>query len=114
MDIGHEFGHPTAAVVARDVGMKVEPGALDLVVVRAVRREELQHDASAKLREVALGALATVDDVVVEDDVDATGMAMLVRQAPDQLAEQVTGLPFAFSTLFRRIPCLDLGSRSVI
>jgi hypothetical protein len=36
-------------VVARDVGVQVEPDALDAVVVRAVGREEVEDDTVAEV-----------------------------------------------------------------
>jgi endonuclease/exonuclease/phosphatase family metal-dependent hydrolase len=52
---------------------------LDLVVVGAVRRQEVQHDAVAELGEEALRPLARVDYVVVEDEVNAARVAVLAE-----------------------------------
>jgi hypothetical protein len=38
----HQLPHGTATVIARDVGVQVSPDPFDPVVVRAIRREEVQ------------------------------------------------------------------------
>lgn len=49
--MAHQVLDRLAAVVARHVGVQVEPDALDAVVVRAVWREEVEDDAVAELGE---------------------------------------------------------------
>jgi hypothetical protein len=48
-------------MIPRDVGVHVEPDALDVVVVGAIRRKEVQLDAAVQLGEDRLGLLARVD-----------------------------------------------------
>ena len=72
----HERADGSAPVVPRDVGMQVTPEALDLVVVWAVRRQEVKLKDVAILGESALSLLALVNDVVVEDEVDAPGLGI--------------------------------------
>lgn len=90
--MGHQLLDRLAPVVARHVGVQVEPDTLDPVVVRAVRREEVEHHAVAELGEEALRLLAGVDDVVVDDEVDEPRVAVLGGELPDQFAEEVAGL----------------------
>ncbi len=62
-DVAHQFLHRRAAMVPRDVRVQIEPYALDAVVVRAVRREEVQDDATAEFLDAATGELARVDEL---------------------------------------------------
>jgi hypothetical protein len=48
-DFVHEFGHARVAVVACHVRMHVLPDPLDLVVVRALRRQEVQLHLPAQV-----------------------------------------------------------------
>src|SRR5439155_14590261 len=69
-----------AAMVPGDVGVQVEPQALDPVLVRAVGRQEVEPQFVAVATEPGLGQAALVDDVVVEDQMDATGPAIGVQK----------------------------------
>src|SRR5262249_14283123 len=86
--------HGLASVVARDVGVKVLPYALDAVRVGTVRGQEVQDDAALERFEYTLRRARRVDTVVVEDEVDATytGPIALV-QHPQEVAEQRGALP---------------------
>ena len=42
VDLGHEFVHGFAAVVARHVVVKVLPDPLDPIVIRAIRRQKVE------------------------------------------------------------------------
>src|SRR5512145_365725 len=67
----HKLSHRAAAMVAGHVGVQLPPdAALDAVVVRAVRRQEMQHDPAAEVEERRLHRPATVDGVIIQDDVD--------------------------------------------
>ena len=77
-----------AAVIPGDVGVQIEPQALDPVLVRAVRRQEVKPQFVAVAPEPGLGQAALVDDVVVEDQMDATGPAIGVQQRAQQVEEQ--------------------------
>ena len=90
--MSHQFLDRLAPVIAGHVRVQVEPHTLDVVVVGAVGREEVEYDTAPKLGQERLGLLARVDDVVVEDEVDAPGAAVLGCQLLDQAAEQVTAL----------------------
>lgn len=63
--VGHQFFHVTTQMVSSDIRVKVLPDALDLVVIRTVRRQEVQHDASLVSLERLLDDLTTVDAIVV-------------------------------------------------
>src|SRR5947208_2122039 len=76
------------AMIPGDVGVQVEPQALDLVLTRAVRRQEVEPQAGAVATEPGLGQAALVDDVVVEDQMDAAGPAIGVQQRAQQVEEQ--------------------------
>src|SRR5688572_25248130 len=65
----HERTHARAAVVPSDVAMEVAPEPLDAVVLGTVGRQEVQDEHADPL-EIALGLLALVNHVVVEDQVD--------------------------------------------
>ena len=69
-------------MVAGDIGVQVEPNALDAIVIRAVRRQKVEHDLAVELLDAAAGDLTGVNDVVVEDDMDSTSAAMLSDETP--------------------------------
>lgn len=92
MHPGHEPGQGAAAMVPSDVGMQVQPHALDAVSLGAVERQEVKHDASTELLEGLAGLLAGMDGGVVQGEVDAAHVSVLARQAPKQLDEKGTGL----------------------
>src|SRR4026209_2898992 len=75
--------------------MQVEPNALDSVRIRTIGRKEVENDAAIKLCDTPLRDAAAVDDVVVEDDVDAPSRAMLPGAPPKELAEQIAVLAVA-------------------
>jgi hypothetical protein len=72
--------------------VQVEPHPLDLVVVRAVGREEVEHHPVIELGEEALRPLTRADDVVVHDEVDPPGVAVLSGELPDERAERLLAL----------------------
>src|SRR4051812_34604305 len=81
--------HRLAVVVACDVGVEVLPNTLDAVRVGAVRRQEVEQDASAQRVESAEGRACRVDGVVVEDDVDAPHVwSVALVQQFKEIAEQ--------------------------
>jgi hypothetical protein len=47
--ISHQFAHPGAGMVTRDVGVQIFPRPFDLVVVRTVGREEVESDPSPRV-----------------------------------------------------------------
>ena len=79
-------------MIARDVGVEVEPHALDTIVIGAIRRQEMKDDSIVERREHALGDVTLVDAVVVEDEVHATRFAISRCQSKEQLAEEATRL----------------------
>src|SRR6266496_2172970 len=48
----------------------------------------MQDDAAAELGDVALGELTGVDDVIVEDDVDALGVRVIEQELVEEVAEE--------------------------
>jgi hypothetical protein len=78
----HKRVHRPAATVTSDIGVQVEPNALDAIVIRAVRRQKMEHDLAVELLDATAGNLTGVNDVVVEDDVDAMSAAMLSDKTP--------------------------------
>ena len=73
MDLGHELFHVLVAMISRHVVVEVLPDSLDPVVVRAIRRQEVEPHLSAPARQGQLHLAAVMDLVVVEDDVDPSG-----------------------------------------
>jgi len=69
-DLVHERVDGLAAVIAGDVGVDLTPEALDVVVLRAVRRQEVQLEPRAVLGQVRPHPPAGVDAVVVEHQMD--------------------------------------------
>ena len=90
--MGHQLLDRLAPVVASHVRVQVEPDTLDPVVVRAVRWEEVKHDPVVELRQEALGLLAGVNDVIVQDEVDPLRVPVLADELPHELTEEVAGL----------------------
>src|SRR2546428_1249456 len=84
-----------AAMVPGDVGVQIEPQALDPVLVGAVRRQKVEPQLGAVVAEPGLGQAALVDDVVVENQMDATGPAVGVQQRAQQVEEQPARLAVA-------------------
>src|SRR5262249_48100891 len=66
-NLDYKVVHVLTPVIARDVGMQVLPQSLDPVVVRAIRRQEVQPDPPAEPGQRRLGDLAGMDPVVVQD-----------------------------------------------
>src|SRR5262249_2743070 len=80
--------HGGTAVVARDVRVQVEPDSLDAVGVRAVWRQGVQHRPVGELGKEAAGDRARVNDVVVEDEMEAASRRVRSDELLDELAEQ--------------------------
>src|SRR5271154_520327 len=81
-----------AAVVAGDVGMEIEPDALDAVGVGAIGRQEVEHDASAQVAEQTQYSASLVHAVVVDDEMDAACARVVGREKSKQVTEQVGAL----------------------
>ena len=60
----------SSRVVAGDVRVEVEPDTLDRVLVGAVRRQEVELDATAPVAHPRLDLTAPVDHIVVEHHMD--------------------------------------------
>lgn len=75
------------AVVAGHVGMEVLPEALDAIVVRTVGRKEVELDATQPPQS-ATRLTALVDAVVVQNDVDAFGVTVVLGQLLEQFHEE--------------------------
>ena len=86
--VTQEQGQRAASMVASDVRMQVLPHPFDPVRIRAVGRQEVEADASSVSRERSRRCDAGVDDVVVEDDVDATCVGVLAGDEVEKVAEQ--------------------------
>src|SRR5208283_4361548 len=78
----------SAAMVARDIGVKVEPDALDAIVVWAVGRQEVEDHAPPQRRERACRDLAGVNDVVVEDEVNAPRSSVPTHKMEEEPDEE--------------------------
>ena len=83
------------AMVSRDVIMELLPESLDDVVVRRVRRQEVQHDAPGELGELCGHHFCLVDDVVVEHQMDALRTPITAAQVEQELDEHFGGLVLA-------------------
>lgn len=81
----HQFVDRQAAVITCHVGVEVLPSPLDLVVVRAVGREEAQLDSLA-FRGLQRGChlLRMVDRIVIKDNVDHFGLRMFFELTPTE------------------------------
>lgn len=88
MDAPHELLEGAAAMVASDVGVEVQPDALNAIGVRAVRRQEVEDNPAAEFLERLSRLLAAVDGGVVQDEVDSWGARVLTGDAPKQLDEE--------------------------
>lgn len=64
-------------MIAGHIGVEVLPEAFDPVVVGAVRRKEVELNASES-SQCAAGLITLVNAVVVEDDVDALGIGVVL------------------------------------
>lgn len=95
VDLAEQRRDAGLLVVAGDVGVEVEPDALDAVLVRAVGRQEVQPQLIAELDPPRLGQAALVDDAVVEDHVDRLGLGVGLEQRPQQVEEQPARLALA-------------------
>lgn len=75
-DLFEQPGHGSAAMVARDVGVRVSPDPLDAIGVGAVRWQEVKDHAPTERFKGTLRELRPVDAVIVDDEMDATSMAV--------------------------------------
>ena len=66
-----ELLHVPAAMVSRDGSVEVAPEPLDLVLVGTIGREEMEHNSAVGLFHILACPLAGVNDVVVQDEVNA-------------------------------------------
>src|SRR5207302_4988185 len=98
MNVCHQNLDRPAAMIPRDVRVDVKPKAFDPIRVWAVRRQKVEGNALAELLEEALGLLAAVDDVVVEDEVNPPGLGIREQDSPDESAEEIARLRLALGT----------------
>src|SRR5271157_1334532 len=95
VDIFHEFLHGLAAVVAGHVVVEVLPQSLDTIVIRAVRRQEVELYLPLPSGQCQLDLTAVMNLEVVEDDVDPASVWVGHRHQPmDQEEEQCAVLAF--------------------
>ena len=95
VDISHEFLHGLAAVVAGHVVVEVLPQSLDTIVIRAVRRQEVELYLPLPSGQCQLDLTAVMNLEVVEDDVDPACVWVGHRHQPmDQEEEQCAILAF--------------------
>lgn len=73
-------------MVASHIRMEVLPETLDAIVVRTVGRKEVESNASKPSQGVA-GLATLVDAVVVQNDVDALGIGIVLSQLLKKLDE---------------------------
>ena len=84
----HELPHRAATVIARDIVVQVAPHAFDAIVVRAVRRQKMQTDSGAQGGQRDLRPLTAVDRVVVQNDVDAFCIRVVVTDQLPKLGDE--------------------------
>jgi len=65
---------------------------VDAIVVRAVGREEVEYHSAVELVEEVPSLLARVDDLIVDDEMDALRVAIFCDELPDQLAKEAACL----------------------
>ena len=71
-------------VVASDVSMKVLPRSLDLIVVGAVRRQEVKLNSPASGgRQTEFDLLCRMNGIVVQDHVNLLGLGIVQCQFPE-------------------------------
>ena len=93
-DPPHQFVNGSAAVIAGDVGVHFAPEPLDVVVLRAIGRQEVQPEPEAMVRQIRPDPVAGVDAVVVEHQVDAARPRMVPADVLKQRQEQVAASVF--------------------
>ena len=113
-DLATEFEHGSASMVARDVGVEVEPDTLDRIFVGAVRWQEVEHDFAVQALQYAPDHPAVVDDVVVDDEVDVLCSAVHGSELPRQLADQDAVLRQAVGPNQRSALCTQGASDVVL
>ena len=79
-------------MIAGDVGMKVEPDALYAILVWAIGRQKVEHDAPVQLVKCALGSSTLVDEVVPHDEVDSRSVGKALGEVHEQLAKEAARL----------------------
>ena len=95
-NLSHQGLDVRAAVVSRHLGMKVFPYSLDLVVIGAIRRKEVQDEPSAKRPDGHLGDPTGMDAKVIQDDMDDLRLRIhggqLLQECDEQPAVLSLGL----------------------
>jgi hypothetical protein len=76
------------AMIAGDVGVAVLPETFDAIVVWAVGWEEVEANATEPSQSAA-GLATPVDAIVVEDDMDAFSVSIVLSQFLKKLNEEV-------------------------
>ena len=72
-------------MVTRHIGVQVLPCPLNFIVVRAIRRQEVQSQALSLDRgETDADLLRRVDAIVVQYDMNHLGIAVMRDQLPQQ------------------------------
>jgi hypothetical protein len=91
--------------------MKVEPDALDAIVVGTIGRQEAENDLAAEVGKNAFQQVTAVDAVIVEDDMNPSGAlssANVSETAPVQSgrgpARWCAGRPLAVSAVSGFVP----------
>lgn len=94
-DVSHEGVDIGTGVIACYLGMEVSPRAFDAVVVRAIRRQEVQPEALALICGETHGDLCgRMNAVVVQDQVNHLRPRIAQDQLPEQQDEQQAVLLF--------------------
>ncbi len=91
-DATHQVLDRCAPMVSGDVRVNFPPQPLDLIVVGAIRRQEVQLEPAGVLSQELLHAPAGVDPVVVQDQVDARRARMVKSEFLEQRQEKVAVL----------------------
>jgi hypothetical protein len=94
LHLSHQLLHGPAPVVPRDVRVQVLPDAFDPIVIRAIRRQEVELQAPSLFRRQRQAHLeAVMDAAVVEDHMNSAGRTVGPRrQLIEQIQEEQAGL----------------------
>ena len=93
-DVSHQGLDIRASVVSRYLGVKVFPHPLNLVVIRTIRRKEVQNDPSTKRPHNHLRDPAGMDTIIVQDHMDHFRLWVCRRRFLQQRDKNSAALSF--------------------
>ncbi len=79
-------------MVSGDVVMELLPEMLDDVVIQRVRRQKVQHDASAERLVTLLDAACHTDEVVIQHQINTPRAPLSTAQVVQELSKDLSGL----------------------